>query len=130
MKVTLHFQYNFNFSLSTLPSINTSTFLSHNFQCNFKFFFFLGSLVKTLCLIIISFYSLICVQLTKTTLNLKRREKKKKKINYYIEFREIKLFYKYNSYSKGLTAKKNSKRLNTHLICWVTDSNMYYLHSF
>jgi len=57
-----------------IPSINTPTFLSHNFQCNFNFVFFLGSLVKVLCLMIISFHSLICVQLTKTTLILKRRE--------------------------------------------------------
>jgi len=41
MNVTLHFQYNFNFFLSTLPSINTPTFPSHNFQCNFKFVFLL-----------------------------------------------------------------------------------------
>ena len=82
MNVTLHFQYNFNFFLSTLPSINTSTFLSHNFQCNFKFVFFLGSLVKMLCLMIISFHFLICVQLKKwneiiirhNTFILKRRE--------------------------------------------------------
>ena len=33
MNVTLHFQYNFNFFLPT--------FLSHDFQCNFKFVFFL-----------------------------------------------------------------------------------------
>jgi len=38
MNVTLHFQYNFNFFLPTLLS---PTFLSHNFQCNFKFVFFL-----------------------------------------------------------------------------------------
>jgi len=62
------------FFLPTLPSINTPTFLSHNFQCNFKFVFFLGILVKVLCLMIISFHSLICVQLAKTTLILKRRE--------------------------------------------------------
>jgi len=74
INVTLHFQYNFNFFLSTLPSINTSTFLTHNFQYNFKFVFFLDSLVKVLCLMIISFHFLICVQLTKTTFILKRRE--------------------------------------------------------
>jgi len=36
MNVTLHFQYNFNFFLSTLHSINTPTFLSHNYQFNFS----------------------------------------------------------------------------------------------
>ena len=71
MNVVLHFQYNFNFFLTTLPSINTSTFLSHNLQCNFKFVFFLSSLVKVLCLMIISLHSLIYVQLAKTTLILK-----------------------------------------------------------
>jgi len=65
MNVTLRFQYNFNFFFPTLPSINTPTFLSHNFQCNFKFVFFLDSLVKVLCIMIISFDSLICVQLFK-----------------------------------------------------------------
>jgi len=74
MNVTLHFQYNFNFFLPTLPSINTSTFLLHNFQCNFKFVFFLDSLVKVLRLMIISFHSLIYVQLAKTTLILKQKE--------------------------------------------------------
>jgi len=59
---------------STLPSINTPSFLSHNFQCNFKFVFFLGSLVKVLCLMIIAFHSLICMQLAKTILILKRRK--------------------------------------------------------
>jgi len=74
INVTLHFQYNFNFFLPTLPSINVLTFLLHNSQCNFIFVFFLGILVKVLCLMIISFNSLICVQLAKTTLILKRRE--------------------------------------------------------
>jgi len=77
MNAILHFQYNFNFFLPTLPSINTSTFFSLNFQCNFKFVFFIlnnGSLVKVLCLMIISFHSLIYVQLTKATRNLKRRK--------------------------------------------------------
>jgi len=74
MSVALYFQYNFNFFLPTLPSINTQTFLSHNFQCNFNFVFSLNILVKVLCLMIISFHSLICVQLTKATLILKRRE--------------------------------------------------------
>jgi len=72
MNVTLHFQYNFFFS--TLPSINALILLSHNSQCNFIFVFFLDILVKVLCLIIILFYSLICVQLTKVTLILKRME--------------------------------------------------------
>jgi len=72
MNVTFHFQYNFNFFLPTLPTINTLTFLLHNFQYNFKFVFFLGSLVKLLYLMIISFHSLIHVQLAKTTLILKR----------------------------------------------------------
>jgi len=62
------------FFLPTLPSINTQTFLSHNFQCNFKFFFFLDSLVKVLYLMIISFHSLIYMQLAKSTLILKRGE--------------------------------------------------------
>ena len=74
MSDVLHFQYNFNFFLPTFSLINTQTFLSHNFQCNFNFVFFLGILVKVLCLMIISFHSLICVQLVKTTLILKRRE--------------------------------------------------------
>ena len=71
MSVALHFQYNFNF----LPLINTQTFLSANFQYNFfNFVFFLGILVKVLCLMIISFNFLICVQLAKATFILKRRE--------------------------------------------------------
>jgi len=74
MRVALHFQYNFNFFLPNLPSINIQTFLSPNFQCNFNFVFFLGILVKVLCLMIISFNFLICVQLAKATLILKRRE--------------------------------------------------------
>ena len=74
MNVTLHFQYNFNFFLPTLPSINTQTFLSHNFQCNFNFVFFSGILVKVLCLMIISLHFLICVQLAKATIILKRME--------------------------------------------------------
>jgi len=53
MSVALHFQYNFNFFLSILPSINTQKNFSHNFQCNFNFVFFLSILVKVLCLIII-----------------------------------------------------------------------------
>jgi len=59
------------FFLPTLPSINTPTFLSRNFQFNFKFVFFLGNLVKVLRLMIISFNFLICEQLAKTTLILK-----------------------------------------------------------
>jgi len=69
MNVILHFQYNFKIFLPT--------FLLHNFQCNFKFIFFLqnkDSLVKVLCLMIISFHSLICVQLIKSILILKQRE--------------------------------------------------------
>jgi len=61
------------FFLPILPSINTPTFISHNLQCNLSLFF-VGNLVKVLCLMIISFHSLICVQLAKTKLILKRRE--------------------------------------------------------
>jgi len=75
------FQYNFNFFLPTLPSINTQTFLSANFQCNFNFVFFLGILVKMLCLMIILFNFLICVQLVKATLILKQREYKVERSN-------------------------------------------------
>jgi len=74
MNVTLHFQYNFNFFLPTLSSMNALTFLSHNSQCNFIFVFFLSILVKVLCLMIISFDFLIRVQLAKTTLILKQME--------------------------------------------------------
>jgi len=81
MSVALHFQYNFNFFLPTLPSINTQTFLSANFQCNFNFVFFLGILVKMLCLMIILFNFLICVQLVKATLILKQREYKVERSN-------------------------------------------------
>jgi len=72
MSVVLHFQYNFNFFLLTLPSINTQTFLSHNFRCNFNFVCFLYILVKLLSLMIISLNFLICVQLDKATLFLSK----------------------------------------------------------